>query len=113
MITLVISASGNSIDLFIDEKSKQHTEERRYSQSYAPGSPSVSAYSGINPSSQPATSSIMSPGHSLPTGMPNLEKPETIPEIQMPSMATLDPFLRGSSDQDYPSKTFYLFIELI
>lgn len=41
----------------------------------------------------------MSPGHALPTGMPSLEKPEHIPEIQMPSMAALDPdLLRGEQD---------------
>ena len=45
----------------------------------------------------------MSPGHCLPTGMANLEKSETMPEIQMPSMATLDPFLRGNIEQDYSS----------
>lgn len=41
----------------------------------------------------------MSPGHCLPTGMASLEKSEHIPEIQMPSMAALDPhFLRGEQD---------------
>jgi len=34
--------------------------------------------------------------------MPNVEKPENIPEIQMPSLATLDPF-HHLVDQDYTS----------
>lgn len=45
----------------------------------------------------------MSPGHCLPTGLANLEKSETIPEIQMPSMAVLDPHFLGSGDQPYYS----------
>jgi hypothetical protein len=55
----------------------------------------------------------MSPGHCLPTGMPNLEKSETMPEIQMPSMATLDPFLRGSSEPDYSSTIFPSFLHVL
>jgi len=43
----------------------------------------------------------MSPGHCLPTGLANLDKSETIPEIQMPSMAALDPHFLGSGDQAY------------
>jgi hypothetical protein len=39
----------------------------------------------------------MSPGHALPTGMANLEKSETMPEIQMPSMASLDPNFLGNA----------------
>lgn len=113
MTTLVITAFRNSIDS-VDEKSKQHTESKQYSQSYgqnAPGSPSASAHSGYNLSSRPATSQLMSPGHCLPTGMANLDKSETMPEIQMPSMATLDPFLRGSSEQEYSST--FRFLQLL
>ena len=45
----------------------------------------------------------MSPGHCLPTGLANLDKSENIPEIQMPSMAALDPHFLGSGDQPYYS----------
>ena len=69
----------------------------------APVSPSTSIHSGFNLSSRPATSQHVSPAHCLPTGMANLEKPETIPEIQMPSMASLDPLFLGSGEQGYYS----------
>jgi hypothetical protein len=80
----------------VDEKSKQHVESKQYSftPSYGaivPPSPSTSGLSGFGIPSRPGTGQHMSPGHALPTGMANLEKSETMPEIQMPSMASLDP----------------------
>jgi hypothetical protein len=93
----------------LDEKSKMEVDTKQYvvTQGYkdqtAPSSPTNSMYSVINhlPSRQ-STSQHVSPNHCLPTGMPNVEKPENIPEIQMPSFATLDPFYR-LVDQDYAS----------
>ena len=52
----------------------------------------------------------MSPGHALPTGMANMDRSDMMPEIQMPSMATLDPFLRGTTEQDYASITSYYIL---
>lgn len=62
-----------------------------------PPSPSTSGLSGFGVPSRPGTGQHMSPGHALPTGMANLEKSETIPEIQMPSMASLDPNFLGTA----------------
>jgi len=93
--------------LFIDEKSKQHVDSKQYSsypsqqtQNIVPISPSNSMIkSPVHFPTRPVSSQHMSPGHCLPTGMASLEKSEHIPEIQMPSMAALDPhFLRGEQD---------------
>jgi hypothetical protein len=74
-----------------DEKSKQQAESKQYSftPSLATSSPPNSVFATAV--SRPGTSQIMSPGHSIPTGLANLDKSETIPEIQMPSMASFDP----------------------
>jgi hypothetical protein len=63
-------------------------------------SPSNSVHSGFNVS-RPGHPS---PAHCLPTGMPNLEKLESVPEIQMPHMASLDPHFSG--DHYYTSILF-------
>jgi hypothetical protein len=96
--------------LCVDEKSKMHVDTKQYSvtqghkekEQTVPSSPSNSMHSVINLPSRPQTSQHMSPGHALPTGMANLEKSEHMPEIQMPSLATLDPYYR-LADQDYTS----------
>ena len=97
--------------LMADEKSKQQVESKQvYVPSYgptAPGSPSNSMHSILNLSPRPVTGHHMSPGHALPTGMANMERSETMPEIQMPSMATLDPFFSGTTEQDYTSIIYY------
>jgi hypothetical protein len=95
--------------LRVDEKSKMHVDTKQYSvtqghkdkEQAVPSSPSNSMHSANLPS-RPQTSQHMSPGHALPTGMANLEKSEHIPEIQMPSLATLDPFYR-LAEHDYAS----------
>jgi hypothetical protein len=90
----------------VDEKSKQHAESKQaYFPLYGtvPESPSNSMHSLLNLTSRPVTGHHMSPGHALPTGMANMERSETMPEIQMPSMATLDPFFKGTTEQDYAS----------
>lgn len=69
--------------------------------SLALGSPTSAVFNA--PSSRPQTAQHMSPNHSLPTGMANLEKSEMIPEIQMPSMASFDPFSRGAQQSYYTS----------
>lgn len=94
----------------VDEKSKQHVESKQYSFTPSfganlPASPSASAISGFNFPSRPTTSQHMSPGYCLPTGLPHLEKSETMPEIQMPSMASLDPHFLGSGDQPFYTST--------
>src|ERR1700736_5972276 len=93
-ITLVWLFYCNS---YIDEKSKQQVESKQYSfnPSYGgnPVSPTNSVLSGFNIPTRPGTDQHMSPAHCLPTGMPNLEKSELIPEIQMPHMAALDPLI--------------------
>ena len=92
----------------VDEKSKQQVESKQvYVPLIGPESPSNSMHSVLNLPSRPVTGHHMSPGHALPTGMANLERSETIPEIQMPSMATLDPFFMGITEQDYISMIFY------
>lgn len=92
-----------------DEKSKQLAESKQaYIPSYGPiESPSNSMPSVFNLPSRPVTGHHMSPGHALPTGMANMDRSDMIPEIQMPSMATLDPFFRGSTEQDYSSIISY------
>ena len=96
----------------VDEKLKQQVESKQvYNPSYAhtvPESPSNSIHSVLNLPSRPVTAHHMSPGHALPTGMANMEKSEMIPEIQMPSMATFDPILRGTTDQYYTSNILLL-----
>src|SRR5215471_2327313 len=91
----------------VDEKSKQQVDSKQtYVTSYAPiESPSNSMFSVLNLPSRPVTGHHMSPGRSLPTGMANTDKSEVMPEIQMPSMATMDPFFRGTTEQDYASTT--------
>ena len=88
-----------------DEKLKQQVESKQYSLNTSlganvPGSPSNSMHSGHN---FPSTGSHMSPSHCLPTGMANLEKSETMPEIQMPSMASIDPNFRAAEQPYYTS----------
>jgi hypothetical protein len=58
--------------------------------------------------SRPGTSQHMSPARALPTGLANLEKPEHIPEIQMPLMASFDPTSTSAREQAYyTSISFY------
>ena len=113
MTTLVISLFGTKMIDIVDEKSKQLVESKQiYNQGYgqnAPGSPSNSMHSVLNFPSRPATSHHMSPEHAFPTGMANMDKSETMPEIQMPSMACLDPLL-SEQDQTCMSSCLSLLI---
>ena len=98
----------------VDEKAKQQVDSKQYSLSPShgvtvPTSPSTSVFFGP---SLPGTSQHMSPVHCLPTGLANAEKPETIPEIQMPSMAALDPYyLQNVGQVTFPCTALYTFDE--
>lgn len=68
--------------------------------------------SAMNLSSRPGTSQHMSPARCLPTGLANLERTETMPEIQMPSMAAFDPNSAASKDQSYFTSNYSYAKEL-